>query len=190
MTAVVWVGVGLAAQLGAASIDIQLTDSSAAVDARYEVPAGSEAVRVVVMRVAGQQLDWLDGPSLRETEGLYESLTPAGASRVRFRYEVSGALDRIPLPVPSVPVSATADAVSIRVTGGGPLRRNDAFPRFEPEGGGMVAHPSSVPSFVRVPGGHRLFTNTVADGLVLATVILAVAMALWRHRAGRRPARA
>ncbi len=190
MTGAIWAGVGLLAQLGSATIDIEVTDSTAVVRARYGIIDATETVRVVVMRFAGQQVEWLDGPVFRASEGLYESSVPDGVSQVQLRYEVTGDLDRIPLPVPSIPLASTAGTVSIRVTGGAPVRLDDTFPRFAADGGGLVARPSSVPSFVRVPGGNRLFTNSVADGVVLAMVMLAVAVGVWREWWRRRPARA
>lgn len=185
-----WGSVIVLAQLGSATIDIQVTDSVAVVDAQYSIVDAAADVRVVVMRFAGQGVEWLDAPGFSMADGLYEATVPASRSRLRVRYAVTGNLERIPLPVPSVPLIEQAEAVSIRVTGGESFRLDDTFPRFARDGAGMLARPSSVPTFVRVPGGNRLFTNPVADGMVLALVLLAVVLGLWRAWSRHRPVRA
>ncbi len=178
------------AQLGSATIDIRVSDSAAVVDALYDIIDAADAVRVVVIRFPRQRVEWLDGPVLRTADGLYEGMAAAGPSQLHLRYQVIGAIDRIPLPVPSLALAGGAGAVAIRVTGIEALRPDDAFPRFIRDGSGFVARPSSVPSFIRVPGGNRLFTNRMADGVVLAMVTLAIALGLLREWQRRRRARA
>ncbi len=190
MTGAAWASVALLAQLGSATIDIRVSDSAAVVDARYRILDAADAVRVVVIRFPRQRLEWLDGPVLRTADGLYEGMAPAGPSQLHLRYRVTGAIDRIPLPVPGLALAGGAGGVSIRVTGMEALRLDDAFPRFARDGAAFVARPTSVPSFVRVPGGNRLFTNRVADGVVLAMVMLAIAIGLRREWRRRRRARA
>ena len=185
------VGLALSAQLAAARAEIDMSGPSARVEARYQIASGPARVRFVLMQVEGQRIQMLDGHRLTPTRGLYELVTDGGDTTVTVRYEVTGALERIPLFVPDVPTNPGVSQVSIRVRGLAPTTAiADGFPRFTADGdSAVVARPENVPSFILLRPRSALSTNRLADAFVALLVVGATAFWVYRRRRWRTATR-
>ena len=183
----------LAFQLNAAEIVIELGDSTAVVEARYEIGKSSESVVFNIMRFPGQELHLLvtdrnDTVESDTLSGLYRlTVAPAATSGTAavIRYEVSGELSRIPLAVPDVPTEPGTGGVRISLRGfSARAALAGGFPRFElRDDSTAVAELDNVPGFVRLPPDQGQWSvNRISEIVVVLLVVLASSYWLLRQR--------
>jgi hypothetical protein len=186
--------VALAAQLGAAEIMIEVTETSVIVEARYRLTEPRDSLRLTFIAFPGQDLEPLDpdpATSSSSWDAPHEPTTitvPVSQSgSARLRYRVTGPFARIPIPVPRVPAAPGAAAVTFIVRGlDREARLREGFPRLARRtDGSAVAQLDNVPSLLRLPSSEGTWSvNRAAQAFVL--LLLAGAGAAWAFRARRR----
>ncbi|RMH21068.1 MAG: hypothetical protein D6696_06675 [Acidobacteria bacterium] len=187
-----------AARLQAAAVTLTLADGAARIEARYAVAGPVPAMRFVLRRLAGQELDLkaVEPPASivtrRSQPGILAlEVTPPGAAErqeIILRYEVRGALRHLPLAVPQAPADPLGDAVLVRLRGlTGERSPTGAFPHLLPAGDGVFeARLANLPSVVRPPPpAGALTVSRAADAAVILLVVLATAVWLHRQPPGR-----
>ncbi len=188
------------AGLVGADIVIDVRADGAVVEASYRVATDADSVVFRVMRLPEQELRitelLADGVERSETlerlPGLSQIvLRPERNGRVlvSIRYEVAGAIARIPLLIPDPPTDPGVSDVRIRLRGiASDALLKDGFPRLTRAGEEVVAQPENLPSFVRLPPRRgTLSTNRVADGVVIALLVMASGYWVYDRRRRRRP---
>jgi hypothetical protein len=164
------------AQLSSATIRIELAPSSAKVQAQYRFRALPDSgASFVLLRIPGQSIEGLETPNgaavsmptLTRVRGV---LDPSGNLSIRFR--VTGALERIPVPVPAVTADGRSKPVEIRLTGDvTTVDLAEAFPRLGPdEDGGHTARLANVPSLVQLPPRGAWRVLRILDWTVVVLV--------------------
>ena len=186
-----------AAQLASADISVSLGDRSAVVSARYHIRHAPGPVRFVLMRLRGQTAYLAEAlppggvTGVRVARGLYEfTVTPADSHEtiVSVRYEVTGALTRIPVLGPEAPTEPGSGAVRIRVAGVPETASLEhGFPRLAREADGTaVARLDNLPSLIRLPPARgSLHVNRISDISVVLLVALGLSFWLLRRRQPR-----
>ncbi|MFQ6045042.1 MAG: hypothetical protein ACE5PT_01615 [Gemmatimonadales bacterium] len=184
-------GAAVALQLAAADVTIEIHPDSAVVQARYELAAERDSVRLSLIRLRGVSVtpDPGSGRWLPMTGGGGYWITAYSAQRTAYlRYVVTGDLSRIPVAVPEIPADPAEEGVALRVLGvNSTARLRDGFPRLEPgRDGWAVARLANVPSFVRLPPetGVLSASGAAQTFVVLLVAGSSVAWALygWRRR--------
>lgn len=170
-------------QLSTAHVVIVLDTASAVVEARYEFTQADDSVTFFAIKLGGQGFRFLASgdsiarPTLAELPGLYSIRVgrhTADLHSIRLRYEITGDISRIPLPVPDIPIERGAGGVRIALTGvGSGVSLRDGFPRFTRESDGTaIAHLENLPGFVRLPPSQdKWSTNRLADAAVVLLVV-------------------
>ncbi len=181
-------GIAAATQLVTVAVDVTIDSGRAVVDARYRFQGPIDSVRLVLIKLRGQSVRMLSTEwTLRESAGLYEFGVAGAASSLplHVRYEINGAVDRVPMFVPSIATAPGTSRVEIRVVGVGDFSVKDGFPRFRNDGrGGLVAQPDNVPSLILLPPRGSLSINRLADAMV--ALLVAFGTAIWLARNWRR----
>ncbi|MCH8144876.1 MAG: hypothetical protein IIA55_09180 [Gemmatimonadetes bacterium] len=181
-------GIAAATQLVTVAVDVTIDSGRAVVDARYRFQGPIDSVRLVLIKLRGQSVRMLSTEwTLRESAGLYEFGVAGAASSLplHVRYEINGAVDRVPMFVPSIATAPGTSRVEIRVIGVGDFSVKDGFPRFSDDGrGGLVARPDNVPSLILLPRRGSLSINRLADAMV--ALLVAFGTAIWLARYWRR----
>ena len=181
-------GVAATTQLVTVAVDVTIDSGRAVVDARYRFQGPIDSVRLVLIKLRGQSVRMLSTEwTLRESAGLYEFGVAGAASSLplHVRYEINGAVDRVPMFVPSIATAPGTSRVEIRVVGVGDFSVKDGFPRFHNDGrGGLVARPDNVPSLILLPLRGSLSINRLADAMV--ALLVAFGTAIWLARNWRR----
>ncbi len=177
------------AQVDSAVIQISLGNGEATVVARYYLPA-PDSLGLSLMRLPGQAVRMLEGTTAPDTlAGLQRVTILPRAGRAEISFELEGDLSRIPIPVPDMTLTPGGGRVRIHVAGVPPGRPLDnTFPRLAAVGTtAAMATPSSLPSFVRPPSRHGMWTtNRIAELGVLALIGLATLSWIARRRSQRR----
>lgn len=184
--------------LASAELEISVHDQRASVVARYTLIDAAPAVRLSLLRIAGQVirldpsvqgarlLSWDTLPGLWRLEISPDASDTAG---VELQYQVEGALTRIPVLVPASPTAPPGSSVRISVTGIPPERGKRAgFPRLRAsEDGILLASPDHLPAFVQL-AARAAPIPLLAEWLVVVVVIAGTAAwLLWfRNIAVRR----
>jgi hypothetical protein len=181
----------LAIQLSTAEIMIELGDSTAVVEARYELSDPSDPLVLNIMRFPEQEFHLLvtdpsNAVGIDTRSGLYRLTIDSAATSVVIRYQVSGGLSRIPLAVPDVPTEPGARAVLIGLRGlatRAALARG--FPRLElREDGTATAELDNLPGFVRLPPYQGQWSvSKLAE--IAVVLLVAVASSHWLLRQRR-----
>lgn len=183
-------GVAAATQLVTVAVDVNIDSGRAVVDARYRFQGPIDSVRLVLIKLRGQSVRMLSTEwTLRESAGLFEFGVAGAASSLplHVRYEINGAVDRVPIFVPNIATDPGTSRVEIRVVGAGDISVKDGFPRFRDDGrGGLVARPDNVPSLILLPRRGSLSINRLADAMV--AMLVAFGTAIWLVRNWRRRA--
>jgi hypothetical protein len=187
-------------QLRAADVAIILDADSAIVEARYEFEPAVDTLTFNVIKVRGQQLrirpvgNQATRMAVAELPGLYNIKVAQGMGdtpHVTLRYQITGQISRIPLPVPDSPLQPGAGSVRITLTGvGREASLRDGFPRLTREPDGSVqAQLENFPGFVRLPPNRAEWsTSRLAEETVVLLVVAGTLYWLHRRRA-RAPVR-
>ena len=187
---VVALGVMGSVQVWSADIAIERTRDRAVVASVYVVSAAeNQTVGFDAISLPGQALTLEGfGEPVERKAGLTRVVASVANERdtIRVNYVVTGPVERVPLFVPDVATVPGRSEITIRVDGLAPgARLSDAFPRMEQETPTVgVGHPANIPSFVYVPRPGPLSRARVADGCVIAVLLLA-SLFWWRRTFGR-----
>ena len=189
---------GIAAQLVAADISIEIdTDSTAVVAASYQIHGKQDSLYLSLAKLRDQRVEFFhpstapQGPYVRESPGLYWIMLAASDEEtVGIRYGVHGNLSRIPLAVPDAPAEPGRTQINIRVAGVSPTALlRDGFPRLVREAdGSAVARLENLPNFLRIPPQKGQWSvNRISDtGVVLLALCATACWLSWRHALSRR----
>lgn len=181
-------------QLSTVDVVIVLDTASAMVEARYEFEQVDDSVTFSAIKLRGQGFRFVTGSdsiartTLTEISGLYSirvTQQTADLHTIRVRYEITGDISRIPLPVPDIPIEHGAGGVRIALTGvSSEASLTDGFPRLTRESDGTaVARLDNLPGFVRLPPNQDEWsTNRLADAAVLLLVVASTLYWLGRRR--------
>jgi hypothetical protein len=189
---------GIAAQLVAADISIEIaTDSTAVVAASYQIQGQQDSLYLSLAKLRDQRLEFFhpsvvsQRPYIAVSPGLYRiRLAASDAQTVGIRYSVHGDLSRIPFAVPDAPTVSGSTQIHIRVVGVGPnALLRDGFPRLVREAdGSAVARLENLPNFLRTPPqmGQWSVNRISETGVVLLALFATACWLLWRRALSRR----
>lgn len=166
-----------AAELETASVEIEVAEQVTEVEASYRV-AADEQVRFHLRRLPGQDIRFPQQlGSVSEAPGAMVLAVEPLDSEIVLRYEIRGERSRVPL---FVPAAVASGAIEIRLRGaGGDLALRAGFPRFLPAPDGeLVARPSDLPSFVRLPP-RRDQWNVHRGAEILVVLLVVGATTVW-----------
>ncbi len=185
-------GLALVAQLQAATVNVQVSPDSAAVEARYRF-ADAQPVTFVLIRRPHQGVDAIEvsggQATTQEATGLLRLTVLPTDTAIRITYMVRGRLVRIPIPVPDRPSSPGLPRVQIHIRGlPANARLERAFPRLTAEDPGIAgATLANVPSLIRLPplSGKASVTQAAEWFVVL---LVAFGSTVWIVRTRREHA--
>ena len=179
-----------ATQLIDARVDVTVNHDIAHVNVSYNIHQES-AFAFHAIRLPGQHIQWdSDDPlPIDSLDGVYRiqsGRTGQDTILFGFSYVVAGNIDRVPILVPDVstnPVGNDDIAITVRGVPDG-VNLQNGFPRMARQSDGSVASaPANLPSFLVVPLRARRFsTDTIADAFVIAMLMFASGVWLYRTR--------
>jgi hypothetical protein len=189
---------GIAAQLVAADILIEIeTDSTAVVEASYQIHGKRDSLYLSLAKLRNQRLEIFHPTVVSQSShiaaapGLYRIMMATSDEQiVDIRYGVHGDLSRIPLAVPNAPAEPGSSRIHVRVVGVSPAAvLRDGFPRLVREvDGSAVARLENLPNFLRIPPQTGQWTvNRMSEvGVVVLALFATTCWLLWRRALSRR----
>lgn len=164
------------AQLAAASIAVTESNGGFTIAAVYRFVPRPDTARFTVARLPNASAQFESSAVVTEQRRLWRiAISPDAQGNVRLSYQ-TGPLDRIPLPVPTVPTQRGERSVTIdlRLIGGGPPPA-ESFPRFVGLDRMARATMSNVPSLIQLPRARFRWLRLLEFGVLglVATTSLA-----------------
>lgn len=176
-------------QLSGAEVDVRLRTDGATVAVRYDfvAPPGDLVLRAIDL--PAHSLMIVESSAVLQSDAEDDGLewrVSLDSDSLFIRYEVTGAVDRLPLLLPNIATVPGASSVHVRVSGYTTgVSLVDAFPRMSVTDEGILeASPTNLPSVILLPRDRRVSFARAADGVTLALLVLASLYWFRRRRVG------